>query len=1338
MLSTLMDSTVSELKRDARLAFYLKYIVANDPSLVGRDIETPEDVYRYLAIDSEISSKIITSPVASAISSLQTFISNVSLNMEPGLLLSSIELDDWQQFYCQYPIWAANQLLSIYPENYIDPSLRLSKTDLFKDLEVDLMQTQLNEDNVQLAVFDYLNEFEKISNLQIVNGYQSHFDINQSDIYFIGRTRIQPYEYYWRKLDMTQRDPESPDIIYPTAWTSWKKIELPIVDAVHAVVRPIFFRGRLYIVWLELRDEEDPASSTSQEKKSIKRLHLKLGFKRYDDSWSSSQDYMLLEEATTSITETQIRALLVTVADIESLGPPEILIGIYGTAATFPIFYYIDELLTLTKHRIDVFRDYPFREDVIPIAMPITTAAYRPDKSEQHSDLMYASRAAFTLYAEMFNGGERGEILRLTLWTSVSGWTGGFDVDSHPSEDNRPPSPYPGMGVIILDYYHSDKLPDRKVVLDCWAHEYPAPYRYAFTVNLIPTPANYKDSTAYISETMDGIQLLSFATGQGLLQPIRVNTLFAKELIQRANAGIDMLLALYNQYPSLAYPIPFNSETGINVANDYLDLDFYGANGLYFWELFFYMPFLVAYNLNLQQRFDEATRWFHYLFNPLLGSKMCWRVRVLLSDANLELAIGLRLGGPTDPDNIAIAHPVHYRKTLFRYYISNIIDQGDAMYRQVTPDSLTAAKSYYMAALDLFGPRLVSSVRNEWEPLQLRETIEGQKNQSLLAFEQEFTEEMVVATMSHAGNDRYQAVVKHDPTINILSNGLFYKPINKELLALWNKIQNRLYNLRHNLSIDGKPLNLPLFAPPLNPKLLMMQRLQGQGLNTIPSAGALQIPHYRFSILIRQAQNAVDSLIQFGNNLISVFERRDNREWETLQTQQQQALLDFTVSLQEEAIALAEANNEGLAISKAAAEKRYEYYKKLAEDDVSARETLALNLFYGVEAAYGVSAIANLLGGFSDGFPNIFGIANGGTRWGAVFYGAAGASGNTAAILSTVSGALQTKDSYDRRRVEWEFQRDLADQDKELIDHQINMGELQLSTAETQLKQIEEQHVQAKEMLDFYSSRFTNQALYQWMSGQLFALYRQAYDVVTSLCFDAEKAWQYEIGDFDSLFIVPGAWNDLYKGLLAGETLKLYLQRMEQKYVERNDRKLEITKTFSLKQLMTEEIFNKDKLAGKLIFNLEEKYYDDDYPDHYLRQINSVSIFLPAVLGPYQDVKAILTQTSNSFKTASGEPMTNLRALQQICLSTGMDESGLFVLNFGDERYLPFEGTGAVSNWQLDFQNPTSDEQKRILESLTDVIVRIRYTAKTGRGSQAPKKRAAPKLLKKETKARDL
>ena len=55
---------------------------------------------------------------------------------------------------------------------------------------------------------------------------------------------------------------------------------------------------------------------------------------------------------------------------------------------------------------------------------------------------------------------------------------------------------------------------------------------------------------------------------------------------------------------------------------------FDSANGSYFWETFFHIPFLIAHYLNSLGKFAEADRWYCYIFEPINPSedtKRPWR-----------------------------------------------------------------------------------------------------------------------------------------------------------------------------------------------------------------------------------------------------------------------------------------------------------------------------------------------------------------------------------------------------------------------------------------------------------------------------------------------------------------------------------------------------------------------------------------------------------------------------------------------------------------------------------------------------------------------------------------
>jgi Tc toxin complex TcA C-terminal TcB-binding domain len=78
-------------------------------------------------------------------------------------------------------------------------------------------------------------------------------------------------------------------------------------------------------------------------------------------------------------------------------------------------------------------------------------------------------------------------------------------------------------------------------------------------------------------------------------------------------------------------------------------------------------------------------------------------------------------------------------------------------------------------------------------------------------------------------------------------------------------------------------------------------------------------------------------------------------------------------------------------------------------------------------------------------------------------------------------------------------------------------------------------------------------------------------------------------------------------------------------------------------------------------------------------------------------------------------------ATDVIVTSSGASDSGMFETNLRDERFLPFEGAGAISSWTL-----TLPPKLRPFDymSISDVILHIHYTAREAGdplGSQAMK-----------------
>lgn len=819
-------------------------------------------------------------------------------------------------------------------------------------------------------------------------------------------------------------------------------------------------------------------------------------------------------------------------------------------------------------------------------------------------------------------------------------------------------------------------------------------------------------------------------------QPIRMNTLFARNLIERANIALENLLSWETQH------LP---EPALGGSSAQPFMDFKGANGLYFWELFFHLPFLISHRLNAEQQFKESEYWLSFIFDPSrrsdsTGRPDYWNVRPLVDELSRERATR----APIDPDGIASDNPVHYRKAVYNHFIKNLLDRGDSAYRQLTPDALNEAKLWYVRVLDLLGPRPDKRLVSGWTPMTL-DAFTQSVNGKLRVFERRLNEEARIVAQSAAENDGQSLVIFKQPplalmpftadsTVPELDNAHLRVAMNRELVQNWDTAEARLRNLRHNRTLDGKPLQLPLFAAPLDPRALLsafgsgatgagLSRLQGQ-----------EIPHYRFNVMHNRASNAVEHLIQFGSTLLSLLERKENAQLQEMQQQQAWEMAKQAITLQQLVQQVESEGRKALLASRAIVEGRLAYYGKLAQEVVNEGEVAAGALHLQGRVAEGVACVSEAIGEGLKVPPNqvgavggviagmaggaIVGATTGGWRLEGVTGIATAVAKGMAAGFHGAAEALDRTEQYRRRHQEWMQAEDQAQREIEQIDAQLAVHDEQAKVTAEQLRQAVLLVDQAATTYQFLSKRFTNAQLYQWLNGQFATFYYQAYDITLSLCLAAEACWQYEMADFKTRFIQPGAWKDSYRGLTAGESLKLNLMKMEAAYLQRNARSFEITKTVSVRRLLETQARSWSSAvmelggAAGLQIQLADALFKADYPDHYLRRIKRVSVTLPAVLGPYEDIAAVLTQTYSKVEMTATEGENvweNMRASQQIALSRGVDDDGMFTLNFDDERYLPFEGTGAVSNWNLRFTRPTPE----LLASLSDVIVRVSYTAKT-------------------------
>jgi hypothetical protein len=721
---------------------------------------------------------------------------------------------------------------------------------------------------------------------------------------------------------------------------------------------------------------------------------------------------------------------------------------------------------------------------------------------------------------------------------------------------------------------------------------------------------------------------------------------------------------------------------------------------------------------------NPSDRFWRYL--PFRGNTFAKLTDILTNSQ----AIAAYNNDPFDPHAIAQLRIGAYQKAIMMKYIDNLLDWGDNLFAQDNWESITQATMLYLLAYDLLGakpenlgkckvpkPATFQNIQQKYQGKEIPEF--------LIELENMLADSPTSALTSTPFNDL---------------NAYFGVSENEQFTAYWDRVEDRLYKIRHCQNIEGIVRQLALFEPPIDPSQLVRAVASGNVPMSVISGLTAEVPHYRFDYMLERARNIISTVIQLGSSLLNTLEKKDAEQISLLRSTHESVILRLIQTTKEKQINEAQANLESLNKSLEAAKNRVDHYYNLISGGLNASEISSLALAGTAIRLETYANKFNTLAAASYLLPNIFGLADGGMNFGAAVQMAGATFSGIANAHNQGSSLAATIAQYERRAEDWQLQLKMAQDDVALITQQITASNIYVDIATSELKAHQKSIEQANEVEDFFKNKFSNQDLYQWMVSRLSVLYFQTFKIALDMALATQKAYQYELNK-DDTYISFDYWDSLKKGLLAGEGLMFGLNQLEKAYIEGNERKLEIEKTISLRQLLGKDNYDKDKFDnlksdGIWDFDLTEELFDRDFPGHYCRQIKTISISIPAVVGPYENIKATLTQLSDKIllkpdlkavnyllvnKQGSTRPDTSIlrsswRRNQKIALSKGVNDTGLFELNFRDERYLPFEGTGAISTWELSLlPSKLSDQNSNIdSQSLSDVIINLSYTALAG------------------------
>ncbi|HXR60939.1 MAG TPA: hypothetical protein VN732_06420, partial [Solirubrobacterales bacterium] len=871
-----------------------------------------------------------------------------------------------------------------------------------------------------------------------------------------------------------------------------------------------------------------------------------------------------------------------------------------------------------------------------------------------------------------------------------------------------------------------------------------------------------------------------------------------------------------------------------------------GPYAIYNWELFFHVPLTIAVHLSKTQRFAEAQRWFHFVFDPTAtdtgveapdrfwkflrfrqpGGYRIEELMQLLSTPDGELDEAKRqlkeqvLAGyeairknPFRPHAVARTRPLAYQYQVVMKYLDNLIAWGDNLFAQDTVETINEATQRYVLAANLLGPRpqKVPS-RGEATPktfAQLRERGLDPTGNAMVELENQFP--FAGSPQSASGEGEAATAL-----FGIGRALYFCVPGNERLLSYWDTVGDRLYKIRHCMDIRGAVRQLALYDPPIDPGMLVKAAAAGIDVGSIVAGTNQPIGPTRSLPLIHKAAELAAEVRNLGSALLGAIEKEEAEKLALLRQSHEVKVQELAKGVRFLQWKNAEAATEALMRARTSAWERYRYNlrlqgieldgsaapewlaldrRELTEENfdeamkdlvlqfdreikpqqfsalplagtsspaseaaaegpgglhLTRHEEVELNDFLPAardmrEAASVADTAAGVLTFFPDFNLNIHFWGIGGSSKVAGGFKLSDASKIGAEVLRTLAArkgeqaALASRTAQQERRADdWVLQANAGARELAHYGKQIIASLIAEQVAHREYENVKAQIANSAEVETVLSTKFTKAELHGWMQGELSRLYYQWYRFALDTARRAERTMKYELRrpELEATdFVQPNHWDGGYKGLLAGEALQLDVKRMEMAYHENNRREFELTRHVSLRQLDPLALLRL-KTAGACTVTIPEWLFDRDYPGHYMRRIKQVSVSVPGVTGPYTPVACTLSLQHSSIRTVPtaadyprGGPedsrfVDSYGPVEQIVTSAGANDSGMFEPTLQGERFLPFEGAGAISTWQIELPRELRGFD---YASIADLVVHLRYTSLPAGGELGE---AATKALK--------
>ncbi|NGN65281.1 hypothetical protein G5C51_15405 [Streptomyces sp. A7024] len=314
--------------------------------------------------------------------------------------------------------------------------------------------------------------------------------------------------------------------------------------------------------------------------------------------------------------------------------------------------------------------------------------------------------------------------------------------------------------------------------------------------------------------------------------------------------------------------------------------------------------------------------------------------------------------------------------------------------------------------------------------------------------------------------------------------------------------------------------------------------------------------------------------------------------------------------------------------------------------------------------------------------------------------------------------ADQLHAGIEQRKDEWRRQLVASEQDSLIAAAQVTTARDHVAIVMQEQAIAALQHDQAVATLKFLNGQFTNADLYLWLSNTLGAVYRYFLQQATATARLAQAQLSFERAEPAQSLIRNDYWQSPAeaggpgrRGLAGAEQLAEDLTRLDQYALGSEQRRLNLSQTFSLARLMPVEFLG-FRETGTLAFATPMALFDADFPGHYLRMIRQVRTSVVALIPPDRGIRATLRSNGISRVTTGQDgafrDITVRHDPSVVALTSPVGATGVFELDAQSELLLPFESSGVDTTWELQLPPAANPFD---FTTIVDVLVTIEYTA---------------------------